>query len=159
MDRSNPSIMVFCVKSAWRSFVFSYRAWSCLTTSRTSVNAFSSNSSAVARVGNGNRLNAHTSTPPTTHVQFHFFTIPIARGVAKAALYCAHRTSTSFTVRVLRARRAPSRSPHTPSSAPTGPVRPTTSLRPSRPAAPTRPSASICSIIRAARGYPTRSRR
>ena len=68
-----------------------------------------------------------------------------------------HRTNVGvlpilFIVRILRARRAPGRSPHTPSSAPTGPRRPTTSLRPSRPAAPTRPSASICSIIRAARG-------
>jgi hypothetical protein len=56
-----------------------------------------------------------------------------------------------FIVGALRARRAPGHSPHA-SSAPTGPRRPTTSLRPSRPAAPTRPSASICSIIRAARG-------
>jgi hypothetical protein len=58
-----------------------------------------------------------------------------------------------FLGRALREHRRSSGSipPHT-SSAPTGPRRPTTSLRPSRPAAPTRPSASICSIIRAARG-------
>src|SRR6185503_6000446 len=72
-------------------------------------------------------------------------------------------------VRVLRARRAPGHSlpipsatarcastedhqAPSPSPIPTGPRRPTTSLRPSRPAAPTMPSASICSIIRAARG-------
>ena len=74
-----------------------------------------------------------------------------------------------FIVRVLRARRMVWRLPILPSEAarcastedhqapspspiPTAPRRPTTSLRPSRPAAPTRPSASICSIIRAARG-------
>src|SRR5690606_17894376 len=49
--------------------------------------------------------------------------------------------------------------PHHSPSPPTGPRRPNTSRRPSRPAAPTTPSASICSIIRAARGYPTRRRR
>ena len=64
MGRSNPSIVVFCVKSAWISFVFSYRVWSCLTTSRTSVNALSSNSSAP-RNGAGKRVHAQTHTSPT----------------------------------------------------------------------------------------------
>src|ERR1051325_11567673 len=63
MARSNPSIMVFCVKSACRSFVFSYRAWSCLTTSRTSPNAFSSPSSAP-RNGTGKNTHVHTNASP-----------------------------------------------------------------------------------------------
>jgi hypothetical protein len=36
---------------------------------------------------------------------------PHLRGVAEAALYCAHRTMHRFTVRVLRARRVPGRFP------------------------------------------------
>src|SRR6267143_3318148 len=56
--------MVFCVKSAWRSFVLSYRAWSCLTTSRTSLNAFSSLSSAP-RNGTGKRTHIQTNASPT----------------------------------------------------------------------------------------------
>ena len=39
---------------------------------------------------------------PTLHA-------PLIKGVAKAALYCAHRAST-FLLRALRARRAPGRS-------------------------------------------------
>jgi hypothetical protein len=34
-------------------------------------------------------------TSPTAHVQFNFFTISITRGVAEAALYCAHRATTA----------------------------------------------------------------
>jgi len=66
-------------------------------------------------------------------------------GVLPILFYRARSASTAVTLH----------SPHTPPSPspiPTAPRRPTTSLRPSRPAAPTMPSASICSIIRAARG-------
>ena len=101
MARSNPSIVVFCVKSAWRSFVFSYRAWSCLTTSCTSFNAFSSKSLSAEKTMGAIKNPQRTlqrqdqATIPIRLFRFIFFNNPfLPKGAARL----------SFTARIERAR-------------------------------------------------------
>jgi hypothetical protein len=64
---AKPSIFVFCLKSAWRSRVFWYRACTFLTTSLTSWTALSSFTSSVAKPGE------EIKTPQITTMMLQLF--------------------------------------------------------------------------------------